>query len=212
MYHLLKKDLLISKRYLVLTFLATGVCLYLISEALEGLPLAFWAASLSYFLIVSTNKADEKNNNGRMLASLPVRRLDIITAKYVGIIMFYAIIFLFTIFWRVLWDIIFPQSQLPWLSMQSIIISLVVVFIYYAIYYPVFFAFGARIVLIIEYILAFALAIIPMLILSNNKNDPAILNKWFHYDYSYYWLAVIGLLVIAISWLISNFVYNRRNI
>lgn len=47
--------------------------------AFEGLPLAVPAVLYSHFLIVAASKMDEKKKNGRMLASFPLRRRDIVT-------------------------------------------------------------------------------------------------------------------------------------
>ncbi|QGQ94491.1 ABC-2 transporter permease [Paenibacillus psychroresistens] len=211
MLQLLMKDIQISKRYLMLGFVGIGVFLFIINTALEGLPLIMSPLLLSYFIIVATNKSDEKNNNGRMLASLPVRRRDIVNAKYWSVLMFTASAFLLTLIWRLIIYFIFPQSDLPWFSLHSICIALIIQSIYFAIYYPIFFAFGARIVLIIEYILAFIAALIPMIFLSN-LSDPETFIEKFSFENSILWLTIICLVMLFISWLISNLVYERRNI
>ncbi|MCD9021404.1 ABC-2 transporter permease [Cohnella sp. NL03-T5] len=111
-----------------------------------------------------------------MLASLPIRRRDIVTAKYWGIIMFTILAFL---------------TMLLWL--------------------PVYFAFGARIIQIIEYIIAFALAVIPIFFL-RNQEDPHILLDHLYREKNLYWEGGICLVSMFISWIISILVYGRRNI
>lgn len=211
MLQLLMKDLQISKRYLLLGFIGTGLFLYLISSALEGLPLALPLALFSYLLILTSSKSDEKNNNGRMLASLPLRRRDIVTAKYGGIFMFTLLAFLCVLLWRIIALIIVPEANIPWFSFHSVYLSLILLFIYFAFYFPVYFAFGARIIQIIEYIIAFALTLIPIFFL-RNQEDPGILLDHLTLEKNLYWEGGICLVIMFISWLISSFVYGRRNI
>ncbi len=211
MIQLLIKDLQISKRYFLLGFLAIGLFFYIISSALEGVPLALPIVAFSYLLILTSSKSDEKNNNGRMLASLPLRRRDIVTAKYWGILMFTILAFLCTLIWRIFAFIIVPEANIPWFSFHSIYLTLIVLFIYFACYFPVFFAFGFRIIQIIEYIIAFALTIIPIIIIQNTE-DPKVILDFLFLERNLYLAGILCLVVMFISWIISNFVYERRNI
>ena len=101
MFQLLAKDIRIQKRGIALGFVFVGIVFFALG-AFEGLPLAVPAAIFSHFLIVVSSKWDEKNNNGRMLASFPLKRRDIVGSKYAGVLMFMAIAFLLTLLWRVL--------------------------------------------------------------------------------------------------------------
>ncbi len=211
MLQLLTKDIRISKKYLLLGFIGIGVSLFLLSDAFEGLPLALPAALFSYVFIVTTSKSDEKNNNGRMLASLPLRRRDIVNAKYGGILMFTALAFLMTLFWRVFAFIIFPEADITWFSSHSIYITLIILFVYFAIYFPIFFAFGSRIIQILEYIVAVVLLVTPLIFL-RYLGDPEIILDNLSLGNTPFWVGGICLVIVFVSWLISIFVYERRNI
>lgn len=179
------------------------------------------AAIFSHFLIVVASKSDEKNHNGRMLASFPLRRRDIVTSKYLGVLLFTTLAFLLTLLWRMLAAMVLPTEELPWFSLQSILISIAVLVMFYSIYFPMFFALGSRFSSFLDLIVIFAIGGVILIvfrvlewmdvhvsgyvrhILSANSADQAM----------YGWWAGGGCLVLFIvSWFIAIYVYERRNL
>lgn len=214
---LLAKDIRIQKRFIALGFVFVGFLFFALG-AFEGLPLSVPAAIFSHFLIVVASKSDEKNNNGRMLASFPLRRIDIVSAKYVGIVMFMSISFLLTLLWRVLAEIVLPVQELPWFSLQSTILTLSVLFIFYSIYFPLFFATGARLVQVLDLIVIFsvggaALLAIRVMEWMDIRIGPFLtdLLSSGHVSDS---LSVLGgsLLLVLLSWGLSVYLYRNKNI
>lgn len=218
MIQLLIKDIRIQKRYIGLGFLFVGIFFFALG-AFEGMPLSVPAAIFSHFLIVVASKMDEKNNNGRMLVSFPLRRRDIVTSKYIGIIVFMGLAFLLTALWRLISGLVLPTGELPWFDVQSVTLTIVLLLMFYSIYFPMFFAFGTRIVQVLDVIVIFVVGGVIVLGLRiaewsgihvgqrfatfRTTADQTDLALW----------GVCGCLVLLISsWVLSVALYNRKSI
>ncbi|MBW7456689.1 ABC-2 transporter permease [Paenibacillus sepulcri] len=217
MVQLLVKDLRIQKPFLILGFIFIGIFFFALG-AFEGLPLSVPAAIFSHFLIVVSSKMDERNHNGRMLASFPLRRFDIVTSKYAGVFMFMAFAFLLTCFWRIAASLLLPEGELPWFSLQSTILTIAALLIFYSIYFPLFFAFGSRIVQTLDLIVLFTvggLVLITLRVLEwsginlGSRISGLLTGNTLA---SMIWLAAGCMALLLLSWLVSLFIYNRRNI
>ncbi|GEM_PF-2516186 len=217
MVQLLVKDIRIQQRFLVIGFVVIGIFFFALG-AFEGLSLAVPAAIFSHFLIVVASKTDEKNNNGRMLASFPLLRRDIVTAKYVGILVFMMIAFLITIGWRMLAGIVFPANELPWWDVPSTVAALVLLLVFYAIYFPIFFAADSRIVPFLDLIVIMTIGGIVLLGMR--------MLEWLGMT-SYISLQPIsdmpigivstgaicgGLAMLSLSWGISLYIYEHKSL
>lgn len=217
MLQLLAKDIRIQKKYIALGFVFVGFFFFILG-AFEGLPLSVPAAIFSHFLIVVASKSDEKNNNGRMLASFPLRRSDIVTAKYVGILVFMSISFGLTLLWRGLAGAILPVQELPWFSLQSTILALIVLLVFYAIYFPLFFATGPRLVQVLDLIVVFSVGGITLIAIRimewmDIRVGPFLRDLLSHGSLAGL-LGALGasLIVIMISWCFSLCLYRNRNL
>ena len=220
MLQLLVKDIRIQKQYIALGFVFVGVVFFALG-AFEGLPLAVPAAIFSHFLIVVSSKWDEKNNNGRMLASFPLKRRDIVGSKYAGVFMFTAIAFLLTLLWRVLAALALPEAELPWFSPGSMLIAVAVLFVFYSIYFPLFFAFGSRISQALDLIVIFAIggaAVVVIRVLEwmdihvTASMRHAVAEESANDAMLGWWAGGACLLLFILSWLIAVYLYERRNI
>lgn len=217
MVQLLVKDIRIQKKFIVLGFLFVGFFFFILG-AFEGLPLSVPAAIFSHFLIVVASKSDEKNNNGRMLASFPLRRSDIVTAKYVGIAMFMSISFLLTSLWRWLAGIVLPAQELPWFNTQSTIITILILLVFYAIYFPLFFATGSRLVQVLDLIVIFTVGGVGLLAIRilewANVSIGTSLDNLLTSDNSsaLLWALSISMILLLLSWCLSILVYKNKNL
>lgn len=217
MVQLLLKDLRIQRRFIGLGAIFVGVFFFALG-AFEGMPLAVPAAIFAHFLIVTASKLDEKNNNGRMLVSFPLRRQDIVTAKYVGIAVFMGIAFVSTALWRVLSGLVLPSGELPWFDMRSVLLALMLLLLFYAVYFPLFFALGSRLAQVLDLIVIAVLGGATVLALRIGEwagvNAGARIAELASSDASGWLLwgagGCLGLLVL--SWLLSLALYERRNV
>ncbi|MDF2724110.1 MAG: transporter permease [Paenibacillus sp.] len=217
MVQLLIKDIRIQKKFIAIGFVLIGFFFFLLG-AFEGIPLAVPAAIFSHFLIVVASKSDEKNNNGRMLASFPLRRIDIVTSKYLGIALFMAIAFLLTLLWRWLAGSFLPEQELPWFSVRSTIATIVVMLVFYAIYFPIFFAAGSRLVQVLDLIVLFtvggtALIVIRILEWTNISVGSLFLDLSSAGTLSLsLWTLGAVIALLAVSWGVSVQMYKGKNI
>lgn len=218
MIQLLVKDLRIQKLFIGGGFIFVGIFFFLLG-AFEGLPLAVPAVLYSHFLIVVASKMDEKNKNGRMLASFPLRRRDIVTSKYAGIAMFALIAFALTFAWKWLASLMIPVEELPWFSLTSTLIAAMVLLLFYSLYFPMYFAFGSRIVQILDLIVIFAVGgagVITLRILEwSNVNVMDSLRSLLsggNLD-AFARMGIVGCLaLLLVSWRLSVFLYDRKAI
>lgn len=217
MVALLLKDLRLQKKLIALGFVVVGFVFFALG-ALEGIPIAVPAAIFGHFLIVVASKSDEKNNNGRMLASFPLLRRDIVSAKYVGIFMFLAITFLLTLLLRWGFGIIFPLGELPRYNMQSTLMASLVLMVFYSFYFPIYFGTGSRYVQVLDLIVLFALGGITVLALRvlewMNINVGSSISYMLSLDDWVKTFCIIGscLVMLILSWCISLYLYERRNL
>ncbi len=217
MVQLLIKDIRIQKKFIALGFVFVG-CFFFLLGAFEGLPLAVPAALFSHFLIVVASKSDEKNNNGRMLASFPLRRTDIVNSKYVGIALFMAIAFALTSLWRWLAGIVLPTQELPWYSTQSTLIVLLVLLVFYAIYFPLFFAAGSRLAQVLDLIVIFAVGGAILIVLRISEwtgiNVGSVIQNLLEAETLPFslWTLGAGLVLLILSWSLSLYVYKGKKL
>lgn len=217
MLQLLVKDIRIQKKFIMLGFVFIGVFFFILG-AFEGMPLTVPAAIFSHFLIVVASKSDERNNNGRMLASFPLQRTDIVTAKYASVVMFISISFALTLLWRGLAGLVLPVQELPWFSLQSIILTLAVLLVFYAIYFPLFFAAGPRLVQVLDLIVILSVGGAALIVIRILEWADVPAGNFLHdlltsdNTGGYLWVLGASLLLIVLSWCVSMIVYRNRNV
>lgn len=139
MFHLIKKDIAIQKRNILLSFL------YMVFFALvfgrfgpSGLPVGVMA--VTYLLVLSAFSLEEKNNGDRMLISLPLKRSTIVLSKYLSVIAFalYAILSFSLI--SVLEPLV--PFQILSVSPEGLVASVIIVVIFAALLFPLLFKYG----------------------------------------------------------------------
>lgn len=217
MVQLLLKDLRIQKRYIGLGFVFVGFVFFLLG-AFEGLPLSIPAAIFSHFLIVVASKLDERNNNGRMLVSFPLRRKDIVASKYAGIFMFMALAFCLTAIWRLLAGLVLPAGELPWFDLKSMVVAIAALLLFYSIYFPMFFAFGSKISQVLDLIVIFAVggaAVLALRIMEwTGVNAGAFIRSVQEAKLSAIslWTVGGGLALLIVSWTFSVYLFERKSI
>ncbi|GAA3404059.1 ABC-2 transporter permease [Paenibacillus hodogayensis] len=217
MLQLLVKDFRIQKRFIWLGFFFVGVFFFILG-AFEGMPLAVPAAIFSHFLIVVASKMDEKNNNGRMLVSFPLRRSDIVAAKYVGIVLFMGLAFALTALWRFAAGLVLPAGELPWFDMRSLAVAVGMLLLFYSIYFPLFFAFGARLVQVLDVIVIFVVGGAVVLGLRIAEWSGADAGKWLRAaagadpEALAVWGVIGCLALLLVSFVLSVTLYSRKSV
>ncbi len=83
MYHLIKKDILIQKRALKLSFLLIIFFSITLSN-IGSVGLTIGILAVTYQLVLGASALEDKNNSDIILISLPIRRSSIVLAKYLS--------------------------------------------------------------------------------------------------------------------------------
>ncbi|WP_347490305.1 ABC-2 transporter permease [Desulfoscipio sp. XC116] len=90
MYNLILKDILIQKKILLLGF----AYIVFFAVAMQGVGMVIYPTALTaitYMLLLTSCAYDEKNKADVMLNSLPLKRADIVLAKYLSVIAYIVI-------------------------------------------------------------------------------------------------------------------------
>ncbi|MEF3303815.1 ABC-2 transporter permease [Paenibacillus sp. GYB003] len=217
MLQLIVKDFRIQKTFIALGFVFVGVVFFLLG-AFERLPLAVPAALFSHVLIVVASKMDERNGNGRMLVSFPLRRRDIVASKYVGIVLFMTLAYALTALWRLIAGLVLPAGELPAFDAGSTGVAVGALLLFYSIYFPLFFAFGSRIAQVLDIIVIFSVGggvVVALRLMEwSGVHVGELLRKAAASGGQGVWIEAIGcgLALLLLSWALSAFLYERKNV
>lgn len=154
MFNLIIKDILIQKKTVLFTFVYMLFLIVFFKEA------GFVSAMVitSYMLVITGFSLEEKNKSDIMLNSLPIKRRNIVLAKYLSIFIYFGVgvaaYFLTTIVIRVLGS---PITIRP-ITFEEIIGALFAITLLNGIYLPVIFKVGytkSRVVSFVMFFLIF---------------------------------------------------------
>lgn len=156
MFNLIIKDILIQKKTVLFTFV---YMIFLIVFLKEG-GFVSAMAIVSYMLVITGFSLEEKNKSDIMLNSLPIKRRDIVLAKYISVFIYFVVgiaaYFLTAIVIRLLGSPITIHS----VTLEEIIGALFAITILNGIYIPILFKVGytkSRVVIFIMFFLVFFL-------------------------------------------------------
>lgn len=161
MFYLVWKDLVLTKKInifllalytLLLSFVAAKMPVH--PEILYG----FCILMFVYIITIYSNTYDEKSNSEIVLNSLPIKRSEIVTAKYISIV----INILISSFFIIASTNLFAAGGLTFrvraAGFIDILISFCLVSLIFSLYYPIYFKLGAsktRLLNMLLYILVF---------------------------------------------------------
>ncbi|AFM43437.1 hypothetical protein Desaci_4600 [Desulfosporosinus acidiphilus SJ4] len=139
--YLVKKDLLILKRYLWVAVFYGFFALFAFNYLQEG-ALSAALVGVSYTLISQACAQDDKNRSEIMMLSLPLLRRDIVLAKYLSIFL-YAIIGLFSyLLAQTLVSVTGMPINAAKITLPGILGAFSALIILVSIYFPLYFKLG----------------------------------------------------------------------
>ena len=141
MFSLIMKDILIQKKRLLFNF----AYILLIIFAFQSIHGAMFLASVvafTYSLVMTACAYEDVNKSDMMLNSLPIKRKDIVAAKYLSVFVFFLLGTLAYLLLRSVISLLnLPLNIFP-LTAGSLVSGIVSVGLITGIYFPVFFKFG----------------------------------------------------------------------
>lgn len=219
MYSLFLKDLLIQKR--MIWFIAGYSILILLAfnnPVFSAMTYVMGGMASAYILLMGACAYESKGNNESVLNSLPLRRKDVVRARYLSVLLFMflslAIIGGLGAIMKLL-GLSFPQRYLGWFDVLAVAISLSLLS---SLYLPFYFKIGyiqARIFNVLAFLLFF---FGPTYVVNyyRENSEKEIIQQVTAFlahnpDWIIYVLGFMALLILLfISYLVSVRFYQRR--
>lgn len=220
MFNLIVKDILIQKKTLLYALLYT-VFLSITFSSLKpsGVGLYILAPIITAYMFINFAASfDEKNNSEIILNSLPLKRDDIVIAKYISIFIF-AII---GIIYSMLIGFIGKATGLPMYTVSISFLNIVIIFssvcIVSSIFFPMYFKFGYTKSIIFNTILFMVIFFLPILAIDYSGSNP---NNIFVQKINYFisttssftqnsLAIIVGLIIFLLSLMFSLKIYNNK--
>lgn len=219
MYSLILKDILVQKKSIIWVVLYCLV-LAVVFQGTDSGGMAYVMVGVAsiYLFITSACAYDEKNSAEIVLNSLPLTRRNIVTAKYLGMLLFMVIVLGII----VLSVLVFTQIPLPIklrpLTFQDVIGIIVSTGLLAALFYPTFFKVGYHKARIINLVLFFSFFFLPGILVNylRKHQPPAALLRFIRgLAAQPDWLVAGGILLIIavlllLSYILSVQFYRQR--
>lgn len=217
MINLIKKEFIVQKRNLIVAFLYSIFAIF-VFQSFEGGAFIVSGVAVTYLLFMNVSFLEEKNKTDIIINSLPIKRKDVVLAKYLAVIVFtiYAII----AYW--IDSFILKLFPLP-LKIQSVSLTGIISIIFLvglmtSLYIPLNYKFGYSKLKIIATFLFLAMFFVPnLLILYVQENPDTEIVKLFSNLLSSDWIISIFLLSVTlvlsmISYFISLRIYRNKDL
>ena len=141
MYNLVWKDLLIMKRYLWLVSIYVLFALF-VFRTMPGGALSAATVGATYMLMVQVIIQDDLNKSEIMLNSLPLRRQDIVLAKYLSVFLYATFVILSYLLAQGVVSVTGIPIPISQISLEGISGALASMAVLISIYFPIYFKFG----------------------------------------------------------------------
>lgn len=200
MLHLIKKDIVIHHLSWALYI---GMIIFFTIFNKDPI---FIIALMSALIIMNVFYYDEEANGYKLWATLPFTRQEIVSARYISLLIISAIVMLFVMILNWQWDIIF------WLE---IIGSFITIVITAAICFPIFYFFAQKrvmISLLVMYIVFVIGAVHGIYYLYLALFDISFISPHLTAPIFYVLAGIVGLMIYLLSWKISLKIYNQKEI
>lgn len=212
MYHLIKKDLLIQKKSVILSvLLIIFFSLYFSEIGPGGLTLSVFA--VTYMLTLGASAIGEKNDSDKMLISLPLKKSTIVLSKYLSVIVFVAyVIVLNSFIYFFVHFVKLPLNPIP-ITLVGILGSIVAPVFFCSISLPLIFKLGYLKSRMTNLILFFFIVFGGTALIEKiAKGNPDLANFLLNRSTTEIILIVLlpSLFIFIFSYFLSLFFYNNR--
>lgn len=210
MYHLIKKDILMQKKLFLYSLLLIPFFVFTLGQT--G-PLSFVMIIfvLTYYLVMNASALEDKNNNDKLLISLPIKRTTIVLSKYVSVFVYalYATV-LYFINYGLVKLMNLPLEVYP-LSKEGIIGTLAAIILISSISFPFIFKYGYIKSRVVTFILFFAAFFGGAYILDKNSSAIEKIVLFFQNGSSFQvWMScILSFLVLLLLSIILSLKYYK---
>lgn len=154
MYNLIIKDILIQKKQVAFSIAYMAFILVAFQGMGEAM-LPMGLVALTYMLSMTSCGYEEKNKSDIMLNSLPVKRANIIAAKYMSVFVYFAMgMLVYALFSKIIIMAQIPLKTYP-ITLEAFIGGFVAVSMMTGIWLPIYFKFGYMKLRVVNFVLFF---------------------------------------------------------
>ncbi|MGG4033010.1 ABC-2 transporter permease [Paenibacillus cisolokensis] len=210
MFHLIKKDVLMQKRTLLLSLLIMVFFSFSLSSmGTAGLTVSIWA--ICYLFVYGAGMLEEKTNGDKLLVSLPIRKNTIVMSKYVSVYVFAAYALLVNFIIRMLANLFqIPHFSFPF-TLEAVASTFIAVTLIFSLSFPLIFKVGFMKSRLTNFVVLFAFLFGGHAISGQLSNGAGIDFSLARSDTGLTILVVLALLIIVTaSFSLSLAFYRRR--
>lgn len=154
MYNLIIKDILIQKKQVVFSIIYLAFILVAFQGMGEAM-LPMGLVALTYMLSMTSCGYEEKNKSDVMLNSLPIKRANIVAAKYISVFVYLVMgIIAYGLFTKIMIMMQVPLKTYP-ITLEAFIGGFVAVSLMTGIWLPIYFKFGYMKLRVVNFVLFF---------------------------------------------------------
>lgn len=222
MYHLIMKEFLVQKKTILFSIIYTVFVAIVFASILPGGGAVYILApvAVNYLFIMYSCGFDEKNNADVVFNSLPLKRDDIVIAKYSSTFFFAAFGILCSMIIGIIGEIIGIGQIERFIALSDIVSVFGIVMVFAAVFFPLYFKFGLNKMRIINIMLLLIPMFLPSLMVDyvkDHQEDPIVRNIISAIGNTQEWvlqtliMVVCGILFL-ISVLISIKIYKNKDL
>ncbi|WP_232697619.1 ABC-2 transporter permease [Brevibacillus daliensis] len=214
MYHLVKKDFLLAKKYWFIMLIAAFVLPIFINIKVDFMPRGFLAFFLStlfiqYLLFNSVSMIEYKYKGHALLCATPYTRRAMVRAKYLFILAIFVGCYISYCLLA-----IFIPTKIEMLSLSDVGVSILIVAVIFGIIIPVQYRFGYEkskyIFMFIIFLFPF---VFPMMIESMQAHQIGLQDLLpFSQIVQDFFLGILALLISWMSMGLSTRIYSKQNL
>lgn len=202
MFNLMKKDLILQKRLLIVYVVL--LIIYLRSD----LSIVFSVVMISSLFVINSHYYDEKDKANILLNSLPYSRKEVVSSKYIGALLFAVIVMLVYVIGQY-----FVDSSFVNLSYKQIISCFIGTMLFTAFYLPFFYKFTQQ-YLLVAFSGFFVIVIITVqpiseFIMSNFQETIQLLQSMATIQL-YSIMTILVIIIYSFSWILSIKIYSNK--
>ncbi len=219
MHKLVFKDLLIQKKTIAFALLYTVFLVFVFNQPGVSQSVYILASvAIAYMLVLTAIGYDEKNKSDVLLLSLPIKRKDIVTAKYLSIFVFCIVALAITGMIGAFLKLIGLPLIIRYMNRVDVLAVLTSISILCALYYPFYFKFGSMYMRIINMFFFMAVFFLPNILikyLKQNYTQEEVIDLILNANQLMSWTR-IGVIVtilcgvLLLSYLLSVRIYAKK--
>lgn len=174
MFYLIKKEFLIQKKIILFSLFYVIIAGITFDAIFPGGGAIYIVAPviITYMLMMNSGDNDEKNNSEIIINSLPIKRDDVVVAKYLSIFFFACFGLLSSTVIGIITKILGFSLVGRLIYINDVVAVFVIVMLFSMVYYPLNFKFGVKKMRLINIVMFMLPTFLPGIIVSMVKEHP----------------------------------------